>query len=284
MVNLIFTRVFLTLLNPFSVIFSHRCIEPGSNYEVEDCNKTIYLTRDKTKATLSSPGFPRFYANNMNCLTFIVAPTGYRVLIEFEELVVEHEPLCTYDFLEMFEPTMKQATKNRTSRHNRGLQKKNMQNAVYEVINSFPSIHKQQQIQQLEFQQLLKDYVHQPLQPKNIFQPSNALFNLFRPPPSTSDRMPRIICGDWSSKLKLLRYQTASNLLGVRFSSDYSHNFSGFKAKISMEKGWLLPATSITRLRLPLALQIISRNTNDSALILFQPANTYERSFSPLRS
>lgn len=235
MVNLIFDFA-RNPIQPFLSFFL--LLEPGS-YEVEDCNKTIYLTRDKTKTILSSPGFPRFYANNMNCVTFIVAPAGYRVLIEFEELVLEHEPQCTYDYLEMFEPTMKPASKNRTSRHSRGLQK-NMQNSVYEVINSFPSIHKQQQIRQLEFQQLLKDYVHQPLQPKNIFQPSNALFNLFRPPPSTSNCMPRIICGDWSSKLKLLRHQTSSNLLGVRFSSDYSHNFSGFKAKISMEKGWFL--------------------------------------------
>jgi hypothetical protein len=190
------------------------------------------------KTTLSSPGFPRFYPDNTNCVTFIVVPNGYRILIEFEELVLEHEPQCMYDYVEMFEPTSNKNS-SRYARHNRGIKKKNIQNSLYEVINGFPSIHQQQQLEQLEFQQLLRDYLNQWSEPRSIFQPSNATYNTFRPPPSAtvSDRMPRKMCGDWSSKLKLLRYRTKSNLLGIRFSSDYSHHFSGFKAKISLEKG-----------------------------------------------
>lgn len=189
------------------------------------------------KVTLTSPGFPRFYPDNVNCVTFIVAPSGYRILIEFEELVLEQEPQCTYDYLEMFEP-MTNKNSSRFARHNRGTNKRSQQNTFYEVINGFPSIHQQQQLRELEFQQLLKDYLNQRLEPKAIFQPSNTTYNTLRPPPSTiSDRMPRKMCGDWSSKLKLLRYRTKSNLLGIRFSSDYSHHFSGFKAKISLEKG-----------------------------------------------
>jgi CUB domain len=189
------------------------------------------------KTTLTSPGFPRFYPDNMNCVTFIVAPNGYRILIEFEELVLEHEPQCTYDYLEMFEPSVNKNS-SRFARHNRGIKKKSQQNLLYEVINGFPSIHQQQQLEQLEFQQLLRDYLNQRPEAKVIFQPSNATYNTLRPPPSTiSDRMPRKMCGDWSSKLKLLRHRTKSNLLGIRFSSDYSHHFSGFKAKISLEKG-----------------------------------------------
>lgn len=49
--------------------------------------------------------------------------------------------------------------------------------------------------------------------------------------------MPRKICGDWSSKLKLLRYESKGSLLGLQFTSDYSHHFGGFKAKISIKKG-----------------------------------------------
>lgn len=174
----------------------------------------------------------------MNCVTFIVAPNGYRILIEFEELVLEHEPQCTYDYLEMFEPKVNKNSSTKSARHNRGTKKKSQENLLYEVINGFPSIHQQQQLQQLEFQQLLRDYLDQRLEPKAIFQPSNATYNTLRPPPSTiSDRMPRKVCGDWSSKLKLLRYRTKGNLLGIRFSSDYSHHFGGFKAKISLEKG-----------------------------------------------
>lgn len=205
------------------------------------------MSRDKIKTTLTSPGFPRFYFNNLNCITLVVAPAGYRLLIEFEELVMEHEPQCTYDYVEMFELPSKSSNRNRT-RHNRSSLKKNQLNLIYDVINSGPNVREQQQLQQLENQKLLDDYMTQPQQLKNIFQPSNVIFNVFRPPPMTNVRMPRVICGDWSSKLKLLRYQTNSNSLGVRFSSDYSHNFSGFKAKISMEKGWLSFSTFLVKL------------------------------------
>jgi hypothetical protein len=108
---------------------------------------------------------------------------------------------------------------------------------LQEKINEFSSGFQQQHLN--EFQQLLHEYEHKKLQARNIFQPSNATYNTFIPPPSTlDDRMPRKICGDWSSKLKLLRYKSNSNSLGIRFTSDYSHHFSGFKAKIALEKGW----------------------------------------------
>lgn len=214
----------------FITFFFHS--EPTANVEINDCNKTIHLSRDRTKIAFSSPGFPRNYPDNINCLTFLTAPNSYRILIEFEELVVENEPQCSYDFLEIFEPTI---TSNASREAKQNLVE---QKLIYDVINGFPSMQQQQQIQQFEFQQLLNDYMRQQAEPKNIFQPSNSTYNLFVPPPSTlSDRMPRRICGDWSSKLKLLRYRTKSNLLGIRFTSDYSHHFSGFKAKISMEKG-----------------------------------------------
>lgn len=177
------------------------------------------------KISITSPGYPRFYPDNVNCFTFIAAPNGYRILIEYEELVVEHEPQCAYDFVEMFEPNIvTNGTNVRLPRH-----------TTDEKINDFPSV---QQQQLLEFQHFMRDYEHQQIQYRNIFQPSNSTYNTLVPPPSTlNDRMPRKACGDWSSKLKLLRHSTKNNLFGIRFSSDYSHHFSGFKAKISLEKG-----------------------------------------------
>lgn len=50
----------------------------------------------------------------------------------------------------------------------------------------------------------------------------------------------RKMCGDWSAKLKLLRYVTQGTVLGIHFVSDYSHHFSGYKAKITMESGMYL--------------------------------------------
>lgn len=180
------------------------------------------------KVSLTSPGFPSFYPDNVNCFSFIIAPPGYRILIEFEELILEQEPQCAYDFVEVFEPSIEQNV-NVTTRRAR--------HALQERINGFSSDAQQQHLN--EIQQLLHEYEHKKLQARNIFQPSNATYNTFIPPPSTlDDRMPRKICGDWSSKLKLLRYKSNSNSLGIRFTSDYSHHFSGFKAKIALEKGW----------------------------------------------
>lgn len=50
-------------------------------------------------------------------------------------------------------------------------------------------------------------------------------------------KMSRKMCGDWSAKLKLLRYVTQGTIMGIHFVSDYSHHFSGYKAKITMESG-----------------------------------------------
>lgn len=195
--------------------------------EADDCNKTIYLTRDNMKMSITSPGYPRYYPDNVNCFTFITATPGFRIFIEFEELVLEHEPQCSYDYVEMFEPFFNVNSTIRPVRQKRSTDEMK--------INGFSSV---QQQQFLEFQQLLRDYENQKGEYRNIFQPSNSTYNTFIPPPSTlSDRMPRKMCGDWSSKLKLLRHRSRSNFLGIRFSSDYSHHFSGFKAKISLEKG-----------------------------------------------
>lgn len=47
----------------------------------------------------------------------------------------------------------------------------------------------------------------------------------------------RRLCGDWGSKLKLLRYVSNGSRMKLRFISDYSHHFSGYKARVSMENG-----------------------------------------------
>lgn len=49
--------------------------------------------------------------------------------------------------------------------------------------------------------------------------------------------VPRRMCGDWSPKLKLLRYVTKKPGLLFHFASDYSHQSGGYKAKVSIENG-----------------------------------------------
>ncbi|GBP92057.1 hypothetical protein EVAR_67785_1 [Eumeta japonica] len=47
-------------------------------------------------------------------------------------------------------------------------------------------------------------------------------------------RRSRRLCGDWSGKLKLLRYTTRAQHLRLRFVSDHSAHAAGFKVKISV--------------------------------------------------
>lgn len=51
-----------------------------------------------------------------------------------------------------------------------------------------------------------------------------------------NDEGPRY-CGDKSDVLKLTRFVTKTPKLRIHFVSDYSHSFSGFKARVSAEHG-----------------------------------------------
>lgn len=218
--------------------------------EIEDCNKTIYMSKDKIKTTFTSPDFPRSYPDNVNCFTFFVAPVGYRILVEFEEFVVEAESMCSYDYLEMFEIDIKQQqpwsekkdkiNKNSSRVNRETITTQSQQNGKTRGFSSdYYDSTDSRSHQQFEFQQHFEEYTKQVNENHwTIFQPSNSTYNLFKPPPNFGiSRIPRKICGDWSSKLKLLRYRTKKSLIGFHFHSDYSHHHGGFKAKISIEKG-----------------------------------------------
>ncbi|CAH1100186.1 unnamed protein product [Psylliodes chrysocephalus] len=133
-----------------------------------NCNRTIILSRDQPRASVSSPGFPRQYPDNANCDIDIAASPGYKIILDFEELVLENEPSCSYDYLQILE------------------------------------------------------------------MPWNESASPPTPDPAQSQRL----CGDWSSKLKLLRYVSRSSKLKLRFNSDYSHHFGGFKIRVSIENAF----------------------------------------------
>lgn len=44
-------------------------------------------------------------------------------------------------------------------------------------------------------------------------------------------RRARILCGDWSKKVKLLRHVTSSFLVTIVFQSDFAHSFPGYQLK-----------------------------------------------------
>lgn len=55
----------------------------------------------------------------------------------------------------------------------------------------------------------------------------------------SASTIPRRVCGDWNSKIKLLRRVSNGPVLGLHFSSDYSHHFGGYKAKVFIKNGTL---------------------------------------------
>lgn len=69
-----------------------RIPEPVENSWTIDCNKTIILTRDHQRASVWSPGFPRHYPDKSDCFTVVIAPKGYQIVVDFEELTIESEP------------------------------------------------------------------------------------------------------------------------------------------------------------------------------------------------
>ncbi|VEN43937.1 unnamed protein product, partial [Callosobruchus maculatus] len=137
--------------------------EPLEDSWLPECNRTVILSRNQPKASVSSPGFPRQYPDNANCDIDIIASSGYKIILDFEELVLEDEPSCSYDYLMILE-----VRSNDSSSFNESVASKRL-------------------------------------------------------------------CGDWSSKLKLLRHVSSGSRLRLRFSSDYSHHYGGFKARVSME-------------------------------------------------
>ncbi|PZC73055.1 hypothetical protein B5X24_HaOG210143 [Helicoverpa armigera] len=72
------------------------CEKPG----VEDpyiaskilCNETIVLSHTHPHAIVSSPGFPRPYPDDVQCVSEIRAPPAHTLRLHFEELLTEHEP------------------------------------------------------------------------------------------------------------------------------------------------------------------------------------------------
>ncbi|XP_054086655.1 uncharacterized protein LOC105208961 isoform X4 [Zeugodacus cucurbitae] len=289
---------------------------------INDCNKTVSLTKEHPRASIWSPSFPRQYPDNANCFTTITAPTGYRVVIEFEELVIENEAGCTYDYLEITEPThydnfkTTKSSKNKntlninnSSKSNLNINKTFRKRSSYEkpslsssytmptststttytssntnanaysntytnyastnAVNNintnvntnyntntnpnynnnylYSNSYNNYNLAQTNYQKLLHifsslyrphtnyliqtpDYPH-----GNPNYPTNHHNRLRVESNAETNALPKRLCGDWSSKLKLLRHVSTGSYLGLHFVSDYSHHFGGYKAKTYME-------------------------------------------------
>uniref|UniRef100_H3ANE1 Tolloid like 1 n=1 Tax=Latimeria chalumnae TaxID=7897 RepID=H3ANE1_LATCH len=87
---------------------SYRCAcDPG--YELapdkKSCEAACGGLLTKLNGTITSPGWPKEYPPNKNCVWQVVAPTQYRISMQFEFFELEGNeiffPVCKYDYVEI---------------------------------------------------------------------------------------------------------------------------------------------------------------------------------------
>nr|XP_030871259.2 tolloid-like protein 2 [Gorilla gorilla gorilla] len=91
----------------------HRCVNTLGSYKCA-CDPGYELAADKkmcevacggfiTKlnGTITSPGWPKEYPTNKNCVWQVVAPAQYRISLQFEVFELEGNDVCKYDFVEV---------------------------------------------------------------------------------------------------------------------------------------------------------------------------------------
>ncbi|KAG7295880.1 hypothetical protein JYU34_020964 [Plutella xylostella] len=165
------------------------------------CNETIQLSRSHAHATVSSPGFPRAYPDDVSCASDVRAPPGHTLLLHFEELLTEYEPHCSYDYLEIEEIGSVNATDEGWPAELRHRDHYSVENEVWE-------------------------------DPEYLLPESDSISAGWAR--NITDLPSRRLCGDWSGKLKLLRYQSTTNGVRLRFRADHSRHFAGYRARVTM--------------------------------------------------
>ncbi|NXI29187.1 BMP1 protein, partial [Sterrhoptilus dennistouni] len=55
----------------------------------------------KLNGSITSPGWPKEYPPNKNCIWQLVAPTQYRISLQFDFFETEGNDVCKYDFVEV---------------------------------------------------------------------------------------------------------------------------------------------------------------------------------------
>uniref|UniRef100_A0A8C3V0R2 Metalloendopeptidase n=1 Tax=Catharus ustulatus TaxID=91951 RepID=A0A8C3V0R2_CATUS len=83
---------------------SYKCTcEPG--YELtadkKSCEAACGGFITKLNGTITSPGWPKEYPTNKNCVWQVVAPAQYRISLQFEVFELEGNDVCKYDYVEV---------------------------------------------------------------------------------------------------------------------------------------------------------------------------------------
>ncbi|XP_041032015.1 tolloid-like protein 2 [Carcharodon carcharias] len=83
---------------------SYRCMcEPGFELGADhrSCEAACGGFLTKLNGTVTSPGWPREYPTNKNCVWQLVAPAQYRISLQFEAFELEGNDVCKYDYVEV---------------------------------------------------------------------------------------------------------------------------------------------------------------------------------------
>ncbi|XP_048400716.1 dorsal-ventral patterning tolloid-like protein 1 isoform X2 [Stegostoma tigrinum] len=83
---------------------SYKCTcDPG--YELaadkKSCEAACGGLLSKLNGTITTPGWPKEYPPNKNCVWQVVAPTQYRISVQFEFFELEGNDICKYDYVEI---------------------------------------------------------------------------------------------------------------------------------------------------------------------------------------
>ncbi|RXM97483.1 Tolloid-like protein 1 [Acipenser ruthenus] len=83
---------------------SYKCAcDPG--YELapdkKSCEAACGGLLTKLNGTITTPGWPKEYPPNKNCVWQVVAPTHYRISMQFEFFELEGNEICKYDYIEV---------------------------------------------------------------------------------------------------------------------------------------------------------------------------------------
>ncbi|XP_054708551.1 uncharacterized protein LOC129218337 [Uloborus diversus] len=85
-------------------------LKPGVSLEpvyVPACNRSILLNWEHLRDTITSPGFPNNYPNNVECHYYISTTHGKRIVALFTDFILEESESCEYDVMILREDKMK---------------------------------------------------------------------------------------------------------------------------------------------------------------------------------
>lgn len=152
-------------------------------------------------------------------------------------LLIIHIYRCTYDFLEIIDShatdynrefngtAQSYNNENTSTRHHQtkvdsdgGNENDTFTPKNIDIFENFLSIYRTHRMYLIQTPDTISTYYER--------QQNDAVANT-----------PRRICGDWNSKVKLLRYRSSGPIMGLHFLSDYSHHFGGYKAKVVIKNG-----------------------------------------------